>query len=74
MALSVDPEQTAAIGAVCSGSILLACILKFASNIRQLFAAAISADDIFRCIFLGTLGVNIIYQTRKAELAERKPI
>ena len=34
MANRVDPDQTA----VCSGSTLFACILKFASNVRQLFA------------------------------------
>ena len=39
MANSVDPDQTALIGAVCSGSTLFACLLKFASNLRQLFAA-----------------------------------
>ena len=39
MANRVDPDQTAPIGAVCSGSTLFACILKFASNDRQLFAA-----------------------------------
>ena len=39
MAISVDPDQTAPIGAVCSGSTLFACILKFASNVRQLFAS-----------------------------------
>ena len=39
MAHSVNPDQTAPIGAVCSGSKLFACILKFASNVRQLFAA-----------------------------------
>ena len=39
MANSVNPDQTASIGAVCSGSTLFACILKFASNVRQLFAA-----------------------------------
>ena len=44
MANSVDPDQTAPIGAVCSGSTLFACILKFTSNIRQLFAA----DDLCR--------------------------
>ena len=44
MANSVDPDQTAPIGAVCYGSILFACVLKFASNIRQLFAA----DDFSR--------------------------
>ena len=38
MANSVDPDQTAPIGAVCSGSTLFAFILKFASNFRQLFA------------------------------------
>ena len=44
MANSVDPDQTSPIGAVCSGSTLFACILKFASNVRQLFAA----DDLRR--------------------------
>ena len=39
MANSVDPDQTAPIGAVCSGSTLFACILQLASNFRQLFAA-----------------------------------
>ena len=42
MAKSVNPDQTA--GAVCSGSTLYAYILKFASNVRQLFAA----DDFSR--------------------------
>ena len=39
MANSVDQDQTAPIGAVCSGSTLFACVLEFASNVRQLFAA-----------------------------------
>ena len=39
MANSEDPDQTAPIGAVCSVFTLFACILKFASNVRQLFAA-----------------------------------
>ena len=52
---SVDPDQTAPIGAVCSVSTLFASIHKFASNVRQLFAA----DDIFRRIlFLGALRVK----------------
>ena len=42
MANSVDPDQTAPIGAVCSGSTLFASILN--SAIRQLFAA----DDFSR--------------------------
>ena len=44
MTNSVDPDQTAPIGAVCSSSTLLATILKFASKVGQLFAA----DDLSR--------------------------
>ena len=60
MANSVDPDQTAPIGAVCSWSMLLAFILKLVSNVRQLFAA----DDFSRRhfqmhFFLGALSVNI---------------
>ena len=47
MANSVNPDQTAPIGAVCSGSTLFASILKLVSNVRQLFAA----DDFSRCHF-----------------------
>ena len=47
MANRVDPDQTAPIGAVCSGSTLFASLLKFVSNVRQILAA----DDIFRCTF-----------------------
>ena len=60
MANSVDSDQTAPIGAVCSGSTLFASILKLVSNVRQLFAA----DD-FRLrhfqmhFFLGILRVNV---------------
>ena len=43
MANSVDPDQTASLGAVCYGSTLFASILNF-SNFRQLFAA----DDFSR--------------------------
>ena len=39
MANSVDPDQTAPIGAVCSGSTLFASLLKFVINVWQLFAA-----------------------------------
>ena len=39
MATSVDPNKTAPIGAVCSGSTLLASIHNSVSNVRQLFAA-----------------------------------
>ena len=44
MANGVDPDQAAPIGAVCSGSTLFASVLKFVSNVRQLFAA----DDFSR--------------------------
>ena len=47
MANCVDPDQTAPIGAVCSGSTLFASMLKLVSNVRQVFAV----DDIFRFIF-----------------------
>ena len=39
MTNSEDPDQTAPLGAGCSGSTLFACMLKFTSNVRQLFAA-----------------------------------
>ena len=44
MANSVDPNQTAPIGAVCSGSTLFASILNSSVKYRQLFAA----DDFSR--------------------------
>ena len=44
---SEDPDQTAPIGAVCSGSALFASILKFVNNVWQLFAA----DDFGRRLF-----------------------
>ena len=39
MANSVDPDQTAPIGAVCSGFTLFASSTQFVSSARQLFAA-----------------------------------
>ena len=47
MTNSADPDETAPIGAVSSGSTLFASILKFVNNVRQLFAA----DDFSRCHF-----------------------
>ena len=44
MANSVDQDQTAPIGAVCSGPTLFASKLYFFGNVRQLFAA----DDFSR--------------------------
>ena len=47
MANSVDPDQTAPIGAVCFGSTLFSSILYLSVMLGIFFAA----DDIFRCIF-----------------------
>ena len=58
MANSVDSGQTAPIGAVCSGSTLFASILNSSVMLGNYLQQTISADDIFRCIFLGALRVN----------------
>ena len=51
MANSVDPDQTAPIGAVCSGSTLFASIRNLSVIIGNYLQETTSADDIFRCIF-----------------------
>ena len=51
MANSVDPDQTAPIGAVCSGSTLFASILNWSVMLRNYLQQTTSANDIFRCIF-----------------------
>ena len=51
MANSVDPDQTAPIGAVCSGSTLFASILNSSVMLGNYLQQATSADDIFRLIF-----------------------
>ena len=53
MANSVDPDQTALIGAVCSGSTLFAskCILNSSVMLGNYLQQTNPADDIFRCIF-----------------------
>ena len=60
MANSVDPDQTAPIGAVCSGCTLFASIRVLNSSVMlgNYFQQTTSADDIFRCIFLGALRVK----------------
>ena len=59
MANSVDPDQTAPIGAVCSGSTLFASILYSSVVLGNYLQQTTSADDIFRCFFfLGILRVN----------------
>ena len=51
MANSVDPDQTAPIGAVCSGSTLFVLILNLSVMSGNYLQQATSAEDIFRCIF-----------------------
>ena len=58
MANSVDPDQTAPTGAVCSGSTLFASLLYLSVMLGHYLQQTTSADDIFRCIFLGALRVN----------------
>ena len=56
MTNSEDPDQTAPIGAFCSGSMLFASILNSSVMLGNYLQHMASADDIFRCIFfLGTL-------------------
>ena len=51
MANSMNPDQTASIGAVCSGSRLFASMLKSSVMLGNFLQQTTSADDIFRCIF-----------------------
>ena len=51
MANSVDPDQTAPIGAVCSGSTLFASTLNSTVMRGNYLQQMTSAEDIFRCIF-----------------------
>ena len=55
MAKSVDPVQSAPIGAVCPGPMLFASILNLSVMLGNYLQQTTSADDIFRCIFF--LGV-----------------
>ena len=51
MSNSVDPDQTAPIGAVYSGSTLFASILNLSVMLGSFLQQTASADNIFRCIF-----------------------
>ena len=52
MANSMDPDQTAPIGAVCSGFTLFAAILNKSVMLGNYLQQMTSADDTFKCIFL----------------------
>ena len=58
MTNSVDPDQTAPIGAVCSGSTLFASILNLSVMLGNYLQQPNSADNIFKCIFSGALRVK----------------
>ena len=59
MASNLDSDQTAPIGAVCSGPTLFASILNFSVMLGNYLQQTASADDIFRCIFfLGAVRVK----------------
>ena len=51
MANRVDPDQTAPIGAVCSGSTMFASILNSSVMLGSYLQQTTSADDIFGCFF-----------------------
>ena len=51
MANSVDRDQTAPIGAVCSGTKLFASIVNSSVMLGNYLQQRLSPDDIFRCIF-----------------------
>ena len=51
MANSVDPDQTAPIGAVCSGSTLFASMLNLSVMLGNHLQQTTSADDIFKMQF-----------------------
>ena len=55
MANSVDPEQTAPIGAVCSGSTLFASILNLSAMLGNYLQQTTLAEDILKCIFFLSL-------------------
>ena len=59
MANSVNPDQIAPIGAVCSGSTLFASKLNSSVMLGNYLQQKTSADNIFRCFFfLGALRVK----------------
>ena len=51
MANSVDPDQTAPIGALCSGSTLFASILNKSVMFGNFLQQTTSVNEFFKCIF-----------------------
>ena len=67
MANSVDPDQTAPKGPVCSGSTLFASIINSSVMLGNSLQQTTSADDTFRCIFFlvlyGLTALSTIFQS-----------
>ena len=68
MANSVDPDQTAPIGAVCSGPTLFASVLYLSVMLSNYLQQTTSTDDIFRCIFFGALMANAYFKRLRRKL------
>ena len=51
MTISVDPDHTAPIGAVCSGTTLFDSILNSSVMLGNYLQQTTSADDNYRCTF-----------------------
>ena len=54
MANSMDPDQTAPVGAVCSGSTLFASIINSSVMLGDHLQQKTSAENIFRCVFFSS--------------------
>ena len=61
MANSVDPDQTATIGAVCSGSTLFPSIRNSSVMLGNYLQQTTSADEIFRLRFKGLIRMTNSY-------------
>ena len=67
MANSVVVDQTAPIGAVCSGYTLFASILNLSVMLGNYLQQTTSADDIFRCIFSWRLTAEFLVSYQRIE-------
>ena len=73
MANSMDPDQTAPIGAACSGSTLFPSIPNWSVMLGNVLQQTTSANDIFRCIFSvpnSLMRVKIITHTNTYSIYE----
>ena len=77
MANSVDPDQTAPIGTVCSGSRLFTSILNLSAMLGNYLQQTTSADDIFRCSFFlalkGLMESQPAYNLKPLSAHQRTP-